>query len=164
MLLRISCTIPTVLLATLLMPSTWAQDGSAPGRLNIAAQPISATSAPTVAPMPIGPQPAPYTPAPTQQGYVHLGAPLYPAPRTNVPAYTGMTIISSPALAPHEMLYPHTYRAIYPPYYHRVKGAYIWTPFGMRSHEKWELQGTQVQVKYRSEYPVLRPFHPPFIK
>lgn len=165
MLLRISCTMPgTVLLATLLMPSTWAQEGSAPGRLNMVAQPISASQAPAVAPMPVGPQPGAPIVAPMQQGYVHLGAPLYPSPRTNIPAWTGVTVVPTPALAPHEMLYPHTYRAIYPPYYHRVKGGYIWTPFGMRSHEKWELQGTQVQVKYRSEYPLLKPFHPPFSK
>jgi hypothetical protein len=63
-------------------------------------------------------------------------------------------MITSPALAPHEMLYPHTYRAIYPPYYHRVKGGWIVTPFGVRSHERWQLQGTQVQVKYRSSAPI----------
>ncbi len=162
MLLRLCCAAPaTVLLTTLMMPSTWAQDINPPGRLTIQAQPIAMRQAPAAAPMPVGPQPGPAMAAPSQAGYVQLGAPLYPSPRTNIPAYTGMTIISSPALAPHEMLYPHTYRAIYPPYYHRVKGAFIWTPFGMRSHEKWELQGTEVTVKYRSEYPLLRPFHPP---
>lgn len=163
MLLRLVCTAPaTVLLTTLMMPSTWAQDIAPPGRLSVQARPISMVQAPAMAPQPIGPQAGPAVAPPAQQGYVQLGAPLYPSPRSNIPAHTGMTIISSPALAPHEFLYPHTYRATYPPYYHRVKGAYIWTPFGMRSHEKWELQGTEVTVKYRSEYPVLRPFHPPF--
>jgi len=91
---------------------------------------------------------------PQQSGYVRLGAPLYPSPRPNIPIWTGATMITSPAFAPHEMLYPHTYRAIYPPFYHRVKGCWMWTPFGMRSHEKWELQGTQVEVRYQSRPPL----------
>ena len=88
-----------------------------------------------------------------QQGYVRLGAPMYPTPRPNIPIWAGSTMITNQALAPQEMLYPHTYRAIYPPFYHRVKGGWILTPLGVRSHEKWELQGTMVQVKYRSSYP-----------
>ena len=89
-----------------------------------------------------------------QPGYVRLGAPLYPSPRPNIPIWTGATMITSPALAPHEMLYPHTYRSIHGPFYHRVKGGWIWTPTGIRSHERWELQGTQVTVKYRSQVPL----------
>jgi hypothetical protein len=115
--------------------------------------------------MPLG-APGPAVTAVQQQGgYVHLGAPMYPTPKPNVPAWTGTTFITSPALAPHEMLYPHTYRALYPPYYHRVKGHFLWTPFGMRSHENWELQGTMVQVKYRSSYPSFfhSSWHPPRI-
>lgn len=99
-----------------------------------------------------------------EPGYVRLGAPLYPSPRPNIPIWTGSTVITNQALAPHEMLYPHTYRAIYPPYYHRVKGGWWVTPFGVRSHEKWELQGTMVQVKYRAHYPGLTSgayWHPP---
>jgi hypothetical protein len=99
-----------------------------------------------------------------QEGYVRLGAPLYPSPRPNIPIWVGSTMITNQALAPHEMLYPHTYRAIYPPFYHRVKGGWVLTPFGVRSHEKWELQGTMVQVKYRSSYPGLlsgAKWHPP---
>ena len=88
-----------------------------------------------------------------QPGYVRLGAPMYPTPRPNIPIWTGSTMITNQAFAPQEMLYPHTYRSIYPPFYHRVKGGWILTPLGVRSHEKWELQGTQVQVKYRSSYP-----------
>ncbi len=101
--------------------------------------------------------------APQQPGYVQLGAPLYPSPRPNIPIWTGSTMITNQAFAPHEMLYPHTYRATYPPYYHRVKGCWVLTPFGIRSHERWELQGTQVQVKYRSQYPSLfkGAWHPP---
>lgn len=96
----------------------------------------------------------------SQDGYVYLGAPLYPSPKPNVPYWTGGSMITNQAFAPHEMLYPHTYKAIYPPYYHRVKGGWLWTPFGVRSHERWELQGTQVQVKYRSKHPIWPPFHP----
>lgn len=101
---------------------------------------------------------------PQQEGYVRLGAPLYPSPRPNIPIWVGSTMITNQALAPHEMLYPHTYRAMYPPYYHRVKGGWILTPLGVKSHEKWELQGTQVQVNYRSTYPSLLSgahWHPP---
>lgn len=100
---------------------------------------------------------------PQQAGYVQLGAPLYPSPRPNIPIWTGSTMITNQAFAPHEMLYPHTYKATYPPFYHRVKGGWILTPFGVRSHERWELQGTQVQVKYRSSYPGLfkGAWHPP---
>lgn len=100
---------------------------------------------------------------PQQSGYVQLGAPLYPSPRPNIPIWSGSTMITNQAFAPHEMLYPHTYRATYPPYYHKVKGCWVLTPFGIRSHERWELQGTQVQVKYRSQYPGLLKgaWHPP---
>ena len=99
-----------------------------------------------------------------QPGYVRLGAPLYPSPRPNIPIWVGSTMITNQALAPHEMLYPHTYRSIHPPFYHRVKGGWILTPLGVRSHEKWELQGTMVQVKYRSTYPSILSgagWHPP---
>lgn len=110
---------------------------------------------PQATPMPINPEAYAVPPlAPgSQTGYVRLGAPLYPSPQPNTPIGVGATMITSPAFAPHEMLYPHTYRAIYPPYYHRVRGGWIWTPFGIRSHERWELQGTQVEVQYRSQAP-----------
>jgi hypothetical protein len=99
--------------------------------------------------------------AAAQPGYVYVGSSMYPSPQPNIPIWTGSTFVPTPALAPHEMLYPHTYRALYPPFYHRVKGHYYWTPFGIKSHEKWQLQGTMVQVKYRSHYPL--GFHPPKI-
>ena len=108
----------------------------------VAPQPVGAGAGMMV---PQGPQ--------QQQGYVRLNAPLYPSPKPNIPIWTGSTVITNQAFAPHEMLYPHTYKAIYPPFYHKVKGGWIVTPFGVRSHERWELQGTQVQVKYRSQQP-----------
>lgn len=108
------------------------------------------------APMAINPEAhaVPHQVPGAQPGYVRLGAPLYPSPRPNIPIWTGATMITTPALAPHEMLYPHTYRSIHGPFYHRVKGGWIWTPMGIRSHERWELQGTQVEVKYRSQPPL----------
>jgi hypothetical protein len=107
-------------------------------------------------PMAINPEAyaTPMAPPAQQPGYVRLGAPLYPSPRPNIPIWSGATMITTPAFAPHEMLYPHTYRAMYPPFYHRVKGGWFVTPFGVRSHERWELQGTQVEVKYRSQPPL----------
>ena len=98
-----------------------------------------------------------------QSGYVRLNAPMYPCPRPNIPAWTGSTMITNQALAPHEMLYPHKYRAMYPPFYHRVHGFYFWTPFGMRSHESWKLQGTMVKVNYRSHWPHLMGPHKPWV-
>ena len=93
--------------------------------------------------------------------YPQLNAPLYPSPVQYTPPYSGGTVITNQALAPHEMLYPHTYHAMYPPFYYKVKGGWFWTPFGMRQHERWKLQGTEVNVKYRSHYPLLGGFVPP---
>lgn len=93
--------------------------------------------------------------------YPQLNAPLYPAPQQNIPSWNGGAIITNQALAPHEMLYPHEYHAMYPPFYYKVTGGWIWTPHGMRQHEKWKLQGTEVKVKYRSHYKFLSGFHPP---
>ena len=77
------------------------------------------------------------------------------------PAWNGGTVITNQAFAPHEMLYPHTYHAMYPPFYYKVKGSWFWTPFGVRQHENWKLQGTEVTVKYRSSYPLFSSYHPP---
>jgi hypothetical protein len=109
------------------------------------------------------PVPSVTLPPPPVVGYVQLKAPLYPAPQPNIPIWTGGTMITNQAFAPHEMLYPHTYRAVYPPFYHRVKGQYFWTPFGYRTNERWDLLGTEVKVKYRSHWPIFGP-HPPAIK
>ncbi|MCA8988413.1 MAG: hypothetical protein KDA78_12260 [Planctomycetaceae bacterium] len=92
---------------------------------------------------------------PTGGGYPQLNAPLYPSPQPNTPLYVGGTMITNQAMSPHEMLYPHQYKAMYGPYYYKVRGSWYLTPFGVRSHDRWELQGTEVSVKYRSHY---RPF------
>src|SRR5262249_19737958 len=47
--------------------------------------------------------------------YPAIQASLYPCPKPDVPLEVGRTIITNPALAPHEMLYCHKYRALYPP-------------------------------------------------
>ena len=90
-----------------------------------------------------------------------MHAPLYPCPVPNVPTYVGGTTYTNQAFAPHEMLYPHEYKSLYPPFYHKVSGKWWWTPFGMESHDKWELQGTEVKVKYRSSYRWFSGFCPP---
>lgn len=96
--------------------------------------------------------------------YPYLDAPLYPVPQPYVPRQVGGAMIVNQALAPHEMLYPHTYRALYPPYYYSVKGSWLWTPFGMRSHDRVRLEGTEVKVKYRGNYGLLSGFVPPVIR
>lgn len=98
---------------------------------------------------------------PVQAGYPYLNAPLYPCPLPNVPVQVGTTLITNQAFAPQEMLYPHDYEALYPPYYYKVKGAWITTPFGVKSDEKWELLGTKVKVKYRSSIPLWAGFSIP---
>jgi len=102
--------------------------------------------------------------APTTTGYVRLNSALYPSPRQDIPVQLGGTVISNPALAPHEYLYPHEYRALYPPFYYRVRGSWIWTPFGMESHDKWELVGTRVRVRYVSDKGLLQRLATPFIE
>ncbi len=93
--------------------------------------------------------------------YPQLNAPLYPSPIQNVPEWTGGTIITNQAFAPHELLYPHRYHSMYGPFYYKVKGSWILTPFGVRQHEQWKLQGTEVRVKYHSHYRLFSGFSPP---
>lgn len=93
--------------------------------------------------------------------YPQLNAPLYPSPIQGVPSWTGGTVITNQAFAPHELLYPHEYHSMYGPFYYKVKGCWVWTPLGMRQHEQWKLQGTEVRVKYRSNYKLFSGFHPP---
>lgn len=95
------------------------------------------------------------------KGYPYLGAPLYSSPVQDIPPQTGGTMITNQAFAPHELMYPHKYRSMYGPFYYRVKGNWIWTPFGMESHDKWELMGTEVKVKYRPSYSLFSLFTPP---
>jgi hypothetical protein len=139
---------------------------------------VAAVPAPGLAPVPgvavpalpgHGEVPVPAVPVaaflpPVQPGYPYLNAPLYPYPQPNVPVQVGATMITNQALYPQEMLYPHDYEALYPPYYYRAKGWWVATPFGPRGDEKWELLGTRVKVKYRSAIPFWTGFHPPHRK
>lgn len=108
-----------------------------------------------------GPGAAP--PAGVQRGntYPVLNAPLYPSPVQYTPPWTGGTVITNQALAPHEMLYPHRYHAMYGPFYHNVRGCWVVTPFGVHQHEKWRLEGTQVKVEYHPHFKLFSGFHPP---
>lgn len=79
---------------------------------------------------------------------------LYPSPVPYVPREVGWTVITNQALAPHEMLYVHEYRALYPPYYYKkCLGSCL--PFV----PKPRLKGTMVKVKYNTCLPF--GFHPP---
>ena len=77
---------------------------------------------------------------------------------------SGMYPQTGAALYPHDMLHEHRYRAIYPPYYYKVNGGWMVTPFGVWSKEDWKLQGTQVDVKYHSSISPFTLFKPPVIR
>jgi hypothetical protein len=100
--------------------------------------------------------------APT--GYPQTGAALYPAPVPGIPHQMGGTVIMNPALQPHEMLYGHEYRALYPPYYYQVHGEWLVTPFGVWSQEHWKLKGTEVNVRYRTSISPFSLFTPPALR
>ncbi len=96
------------------------------------------------------------------RGYPYLNAPMYPSPSQRVPYQVGGTMITNQAFAPHEMLHPHTYRALYPPFYYRVRGSWWVWPWGVESYDRWELQGTEVKVEYRSKSPLFFRFTRPW--
>ncbi|GAB4148675.1 MAG: hypothetical protein Tsb009_22600 [Planctomycetaceae bacterium] len=100
----------------------------------------------------------------TPQGYPYLNAPLYSSPVQNVPYQMGGTMITNQAFAPHEMLHPHTYRALYPPFYYKVRGSWFVWPWGVESYDRWELQGTEVKIEYRSQIPLLSRFTRPWFR
>lgn len=89
---------------------------------------------------------------------------LYPSPRPGIPQQVSGTAITHHALHPHEMMYPHRYKAMYGPYYYKVNGGWMVTPFGVWSKENWKLQGTEVDVKYKSHISPFAMFKPPFIR
>jgi hypothetical protein len=113
-----------------------------------------------------GPVPAPlYLPptAPniTPTGYPSLNAPMYPCPLPYIPYQTGGTLITNQAFDPQEMLYPHTYRSLYPPYYYEVTGGWKVLPWGVAQGERWRLRGTYVSVKYHSSWGLFSGWCPP---
>jgi hypothetical protein len=99
-----------------------------------------------------------------QPGYPQTGAALYPAPVPGIPHQVGGTVIANPALQPHEMLYGHEYKALYPPYYYQVNGEWLVTPFGVWSQEHWKLKGTEVNVRYRTSVSPFSLFTPPALR
>lgn len=103
-----------------------------------------------------------YYPMSSGGQYPQTGAALYPSPVPGIPQQMGGAAIMNQAFHPHEMLYPHEYHAMYPPYYYKVNGGFMVTPFGMWSHEDWTLQGTQVDVKYKSHISPFTLFHPTY--
>lgn len=92
--------------------------------------------------------------------YPILNAPLYPCPRPNIPTGVGMTHITNPALAPHEMLYPHRNTGLYGPFYHKTTRGWLLTPFGISRREKRVLTGTTVDVKYKGHISPFALFSP----
>lgn len=128
---------------------------------------------PASASTPVGPQrtgngmmtPQPtggYYPMSSQGQYPQTGAALYPAPVPGIPQQIGGAAVVNPAFHPHEMLYPHQYHAMYPPYYYKVNGGFAVTPFGVWSQEHWKLEGTKVDVKYKSHISPFTLFQPPY--
>lgn len=109
--------------------------------------------------------PSPYasmgTPMMQYGMYPQTGAAMYPSPVPNVPHQIGGTAITNQAFYPQELLYPHSYRSMYAPFYYRVRGGWMVTPWGVRSQERWELLGTEVEVDYRSQISPLAGFTPP---
>ncbi len=150
MSLRDYASLLAIVLSTLAVDGVKASDGAA-GPVGPAAYPAQ--------PGHLAPVPLDYTCPPNQ--HPRLSAPLYPAPVQYTPAWNGGALITNQALAPHEMLYPHRYHAVYPPYYYSVHGKWIWTPFGMRQHEQWKLEGTEVIVNYRPKFRLFSGYHPP---
>ena len=88
--------------------------------------------------------------------YPTINSSLYPCPRPDIPYEVGQTYITNQAFYPHEMLYAHRYRAIYPPYFYENKCGLACLPF----FPKPCIKGTVVTVKYKSTLPCN--FHPPF--
>lgn len=103
---------------------------------------------------------APNAPSTTPGGYPYLNAPMYPVPRPDIPYQTGGAFITNQALDPHEMLYAHSYRSMYPPYYYEVVGGWKTLPWGVNQSEHWRLRGTVVTVKYRSSFKLTSGFFP----
>ncbi len=92
------------------------------------------------------------------------GASLYPGPRAGIPHEVGGTAIVHQAFHPHEMLYAHRYKSMYGPYYYKVNGHWMVTPFGVWSKENWKLQGTTVDVKYKSHISPFAMFQRPVLR
>ena len=89
------------------------------------------------------------------EGVPYLTSSLYPSPVPYVPREVGYTVITNQAFAPHEYLYAHQYRALYPPYYYKKSIGSCCIPFVPQPC----LKGTMVTVKYKTSLPWT--YHPP---
>ena len=94
-------------------------------------------------------------------GVTRLDGAMYPSPQPGIPLDVGSTMITNPALDPHEMLYAHRYRGLYGPFYHKTYRSWIMTPFGICKSEKRVLMGTEVRVNYKSHISPISLFFPP---
>lgn len=94
-------------------------------------------------------------------GIARVDGAMYPSPQPGIPAYVGQTMITNPALDPHEMLYAHSYRGLYGPFYHKTQRHWVLTPFGICKTEKRTLMGTEVRVNYKSHIGWCSLFFPP---
>jgi hypothetical protein len=104
----------------------------------------------------------PDAPNVTPTGYPFTNAPMYPTPLPNIPYQVGATVLTNQAFDPHEMLYAHTYRALYPPYFYEVHGGWKVMPWGVTNVEHWKLRGTLVTVKYHSSIKLFSGFAPSY--
>lgn len=144
-------------------PAPFVENGGAAPIMNIqqrVAQPVyfAQGPAPAITGSTLG------TPDVTTQGtpaYPYLNAPMYSSPRQNIPYQVGGAVITNQAFYPQEMLWAHKYRAMYPPYYYKVRGHWHVTPFGVHQSERWKLQGTEVKVNYKSHISPFAGFCPP---
>ncbi|MFM7057441.1 MAG: hypothetical protein ACKO2P_11030 [Planctomycetota bacterium] len=136
--------------------------GSGP-RARLVRQEVVPAPAPSPDPGPVA-GPVVYGPQSGLAGYPQTGAALYPAPIPGIPHQVGGTVIMNPAFQPHEMLYGHEYRALYPPYYYQVNGEWLVTPFGVWSQEHWKLKGTEVNARYRTSISPFSFFTPPALR
>lgn len=108
--------------------------------------------------IPANPVPGPY---PGPVGIARIDGAMYPAPLPGIPFDVGTTMITNPALDPHEMLYAHRYRGLYGPFYHKTYRHWFMTPFGICKSEKRVLVGTEVRVNYKSHISPFSLFFPP---
>lgn len=98
---------------------------------------------------------------PAPAGIARIDGAMYPAPLPGIPFDVGTTMITNPALDPHEMLYAHQYRGLYAPFYHKTYRHWVLTPFGICKSEKRVLVGTEVRVNYKSYISPCSLFFPP---
>lgn len=153
-------TVTTVWMAAFVVNVSLAQSPAQPALLPTqvnaaAARPVSGQ---TEAPMMAAIQPQP---GQAIAQYPYTGAAMYPSPVPHVPYQVGGTMITNQAFNPHEMLYPHQYKALYPPFYYKVRGGWTVTPWGVRSYDVWKLEGTMVKVKYKPRYSMFSGFVAP---